>query len=40
MDTVLPAYTFWLEWIARYAFVVAWLVKGRIDKDIQNDIKK
>ncbi|WP_299218731.1 hypothetical protein [uncultured Aquimarina sp.] len=40
MDEVLPAYTFWLEWVAVYAFAVAWLVKGRIDKDIQNVIKK
>lgn len=40
MDEILPAYTFWLEWVAVYAFAVAWLVKGRIDKDIQNVIKK
>ncbi|WP_298310698.1 hypothetical protein [uncultured Aquimarina sp.] len=40
MDEVFPAYTFWLEWVAVYAFAVAWLVKGRIDKDIQNVIKK
>lgn len=40
MDEVFPAYTFWLEWVAVYAFAVAWLVKGRIDKDIQEVMKR
>ncbi|WP_024768076.1 hypothetical protein [Aquimarina macrocephali] len=40
MDEIFPAYTFWLEWVAVYAFAVAWLVKGRINKDIQDVIKK
>ncbi|MFD2563154.1 hypothetical protein [Aquimarina rubra] len=40
MDEVFPAYTFWLEWVAVYAFAVAWLVKGRIHKDIQEVMKK
>ncbi|GAA0712479.1 DUF998 domain-containing protein [Aquimarina litoralis] len=39
-DDIIPAYTFWLEWVAVYAFAVAWLVKGRIDKDIQDVMKK
>lgn len=38
-DTILPAYTFWLEWVALYAFAVAWLVKGRIHKDFENMLK-
>ncbi len=30
-----PAYVFWLELIAVWAFGIAWLVKGRFDRDIQ-----
>ncbi|MHA7056514.1 hypothetical protein ACWGOQ_0004800 [Aquimarina sp. M1] len=40
MDEILPAYTFWLEWVAVYAFAVAWLVKGKIQKDIHGVMKK
>lgn len=35
LDCYLPAYTFWLETIAVWAFGVSWLTKGRMDHDIQ-----
>ncbi|GAA4274038.1 hypothetical protein U6A24_01135 [Aquimarina gracilis] len=38
-DTIIPAYTFWIEWVALYAFAVAWLVKGRIHLDLEKMIK-
>ncbi|WP_299183425.1 hypothetical protein [uncultured Aquimarina sp.] len=39
MDEVFPAYTFWLEWVAVYAFAVAWLVKGKIHLDVEKMMK-
>lgn len=38
-DEVVPAYIFWLEWIAVYAFGIAWLVKGRGDNDIKKGFR-
>ena len=38
LDRYLPGYTFWLESVAVFAFAVAWLVKGRIQKDIRKII--
>lgn len=38
-DTIIPAYTFWIEWVAVYAFAVAWLVKGRIHLDVEKMMK-
>ena len=38
-NTVFPAYTFWIEWVAIYAFAIAWLVKGRIGNDIKKVVK-
>lgn len=32
LNDFLPGYTFFLEWVAVWAFAVAWLVKGRIEE--------
>lgn len=33
-NETIPAYVLWLEWVAVYAFAIAWLVKGRIKEDV------
>lgn len=38
-NTILPGYVFWIEWIAVYAFAIAWLVKGRIDNGIKKILR-
>lgn len=35
LNEYLPSYVLWLEWVAVWAFAVAWLVKGRIDEDVK-----
>lgn len=36
----LPAYTFWFEMIAVWAFGIAWLIKGKFDRDIRSILNK
>lgn len=36
----LPAYTFWFEMIAVWAFGIAWLIKGKFDRDIRSILLK
>ncbi len=33
-NTILPAYTFWLEMVAVWSFAIAWLIKGRLDEHL------
>ncbi len=35
-----PAYTFWFEMIAVWAFGIAWLVKGKFDRSISSILQK
>jgi hypothetical protein len=35
LNEYLPAYTFWFEMIAVWAFAIAWLVKGKVQEDIR-----
>lgn len=35
-----PGYTFWLELIAVWSFGIAWLIKGKFDRDIGAVLKK
>lgn len=40
LNDYFPAYTFWFEMIAVWAFGVAWLVKGKFDRDIRYFLNK
>ncbi len=35
-----PAYVFWMELVGVWAFAIAWLVKGKLDRDLKNMTKR
>ena len=40
LNSYFPAYTFWLEMIAVWAFGIAWLIKGKFDRDLNKLVHK
>lgn len=40
LNSYFPAYTFWFETIAVWAFGIAWLVKGKFEKDLVSISRK
>lgn len=39
LNTHLPAYVFWLELVGVWSFAIAWLIKGKFDRDIKSLLK-